>query len=286
MRFDSYHPAIGLLYFTAVFLMTVLFNDPVYVVLSYAAAFLYSVWLMGKKAVVRNLLLVIVMAGYAVYYASYHHFGITELRTNFIGNQITLESFAYGMVTGCRLITVLMWGSCLYVLVTTDKIVFLLGRISPKLSLYVSILFRSVPQIIQQAKKIETAREGIYKGIRQGNAFERLSHTAGVLSILITWTIEDAMEKAVAMKCRGYSLKGRSAFAIYRFDNRDRSLVIIMSGMLTVLFMAVMFGQTTIYYDPVIILNVVTPASFIFYVCYAMFLLLPEILQLKGGIRQ
>ena len=90
------------------------------------------------------------MAAYAIYYASYHPFGVTGLKTNFIGNQITLEVFAYGMVTGCRLITVLMWGSCLYVLVTTDKIVFLLRRISPKLSLYVSILFRSVPQIIQQ----------------------------------------------------------------------------------------------------------------------------------------
>ena len=275
MRFDNYHPAIELLYFAAVFLMTICFDHPIYVLISFVTAVIYSVYLRGKKAAVWNLLLLAVMAAYAIYYASYHHFGVTALKTNFIGNQITLEAFAYGMVTGCRLITVLMWGSCLYVLVTTDKIVFLLGRISPKLSLYVSILFRSVPQIIQQAKKIETAREGIYKGIRQGNAFERLSHTAGVLSILITWTIEDAIEKAAAMKCRGYSLKGRSAFAIYRFDNRDRSLVIAMAAMLTIFFMAVMFEQTTIYYDPVIVMNPVTPLSVVFYICYVGFLCLP-----------
>jgi len=96
-----------------------------------------------------------------------------------------------------------------------------------------------------------------------------------VLSILITWTIEDGMEKAAAMKCRGYSLKGRSAFAIYRFDNRDRSLVIAMAAMLTILFMAVMFEQTTIYYDPVIVMNPVTPLSVVFYICYVGFLCLP-----------
>ena len=116
MRFDNYHPAIEMLYFAAVFLMTICFDHPIYVLISFVAAVIYSVYLRGKKAAVWNLLLLAVMAAYAIYYASYHHFGVTGLKTNFIGNQITLEAFAYGMMTGCRLITVLMWGSCLYVL--------------------------------------------------------------------------------------------------------------------------------------------------------------------------
>lgn len=284
MRFDSYHPAMNLIYFTAVLVMTVSFEHPVYLLISYVAAFLYSVKLNGRKVFWLNLGLTFLILFYAGYYASYHHFGITNLKSNFIGNQITLEALVYGAVTGCKLVSVLMWCSCIFTILSTDKIVYLFGRISPKLSLFLSILFRSLPRIVLRAKKIEIAREGVGKGVKQGNVYQRLLHGVGVISILITWTLEDFLESAASMKSRGYSLKGRSAFSIYRFDNRDRGLIITMMACLTLLGMAVLFDQTRIYYNPVIVWNMITPLSVVFYVVYAFFLLLPMGLEVVGEL--
>ena len=84
------------------------------------------------------------------------------------------------------------------------------------------------------------------------------------------------------MKCRGYSLKGRTAFSIYRFDNRDRSFVIVVFACLVLQWMAVLLDQTDIYYNPRIILNRITPFSCLFYLSYAVFLLLPMGLQIAG----
>jgi len=51
---------------------------------------------------------------------------------------------------------------------------------------------------------------------------------------------------------------------------------------LTGIMMAVLFNQTRIYFDPQIIMNRITAVSYVFYGVYAMFLLLPMILQIVG----
>ena len=54
MRFDSYHPVINLIYFTAAIICTVKFNHPVFLAISYLAAFVYSIKLNGKRSAIFN----------------------------------------------------------------------------------------------------------------------------------------------------------------------------------------------------------------------------------------
>lgn len=282
MKFDSYHPMINLIYFVAAITCTVCFKHPIFLTIGYLCAFVYSVKLGGWKMFLLNLAFLLLAFGYAARYASYEHFGLTVLAVNMIDNQITLESLVYGLVNGFVFATVCMWCCCIFMLITADKIVYLFGRISPKLSLFISILLRTVPRVKVRAKRIEISREGIGKGIVQGNLWEKFLHLLSLLSILITWTMEDFVESSNSMKSRGYSLRGRTAFSIYRFDNRDRSLVVVFFWCLTVIGMGVLLNQTTMYFDPMLIMNPITSLSYIFYAAYALFLLLPMGLQIEG----
>lgn len=282
MRFDSYHPMINFIYFAAAISCTVCFQHPVFLGISFVCAFLYSVKLNGWKNLILNLCLVLLTVVYASWYASYNHFGVTNLQVNYIGNHITLESVVYGLVQGMTIATVVFWCCCIFKLITADKVVYLFGRISPRLSLFLSILLRSIPRIGVRAKQIEFSREGIGRGIRQGNLWQRFRHLLALISILITWTLEDFVESSNSMKSRGYSLRGRTAFSIYRFDNRDRGLVIVFFWCLTGIMMAVLFSQTRIYFDPEIVMNRITVISYVFYGVYAIFLLLPMGLQIVG----
>lgn len=285
MRFDSYHPTINLLYFVAAIGCTVVFRHPVFLGISYLCAFIYSVKLNGRRSLIFNLCLVPLIAVYALIYSYYNHFGVTNLRRNFIGNEITLEALVYGLVIGVTAASVIMFFSCVFAVVSSDKVVYLFGRVSPKLSLFLSILLRSVPRIKERAKRIELSRQGIGRGCRQGNLWQRILHCCGLLSVLITWTLEDFVESAVSMKCRGYSLKGRTAFSIYRFDNRDRSFVTGLFLCLVIVAVGTAFNQTEILYEPEIMMNRITPLSFLFYAGYAVFLLLPMLLQIIGERR-
>ena len=280
MGFEKCHPAVNFIFFAGVIAGTVAFQHPIFLAISFLCAFAYSIKRNGWKALVFNLVLLPLIAGFALYYSSYHHFGVTVLEQNMIGNNMTLESLVYGCVLGAVMAGVLMWFSCVFSIFTTDKVVYLFGKVSPKLSLFLAIALHMIPRIKKEAKKINTAQKGIGRGTNQGNFFQRIKNCIRIFSMLITWTIESLTTASESMRSRGSSLRGRKAFSIYRFDDRDRAYVIGMFLCMTLTVMAVMLKQTNIFYDPKIIMTPITSMSYLFYAGYALFCLMPLGLEL------
>ena len=280
MGFEKCHPAVNFIYFATVIAGMIAFQHPIFLLISFVCAFIYSIKRNGWKALVFNTVLLPVIAAYAFYYSSYNHFGVTVLQQNMIGNNMTLESLVYGFVLGVAVAGVMIWFSCVYSVFTTDKVVYLFGKVSPRLSLFLAIILRMVPRIKKEAKKINTAQRGIGRGANQGNLFRRLRNSIRILSMLITWTIDSLTVASESMRSRGSTLRGRKAFSIYRFDNRDRAYVIGVFASLTVILMAVMLKQTDILYDPKIIMTPITSMSYVFYAGYGIFCLMPLGLEL------
>ena len=280
MGFEQCHPAVNLIYFAAVITGTLCFRHPVYLALSFLCACSYSIKRIGRRAVIFDLILVPLAAAWALYYASYHHFGMTELTVNFVGNRITLESLAYGLAVGFSIAGALIWMSCVHSVFTTDKVVYLFGRVSPRLSLFLAILLRLVPRIKNEARKINTARKGLGKGTDQGAFWQKIRNALKIFSMLISWCIGALATVSDTMRGRGSSLRGRKAFSIYRFDNRDRSYVIVMFACVAVTLMGYLLRQTRMIYDPRLLWTPVTVMSYVFYACYALFCPMPPGLEI------
>ena len=280
MGFEKSHPAVNFIYFAVVIAGTILFQHPVFLVVSFLCAFAYSIKRNRWKAVGFNCILLPLVAAFALYYSSYTHFGVTVLQQNMIGNNMTLESLVYGFVLGIAAAGVLIWLSCVHSVFTTDKVVYLFGKVSPRSSLFLAILLRMIPRIKKEAKKINTAQQGIGKGVNQGNLWQRIRNGIRIFSMLITWTIDSLTTASESMRSRGSSLRGRKAFSIYRFDDRDRAYVVGMFLCLTLTVMAVILKQTNICYDPKIIMPPISGISYLFYAGYAVFCLMPLGLEL------
>ena len=280
MGFEKCHPAVNFIYFTTVIAGMIVFQHPIFLLISFVCAFIYSIKRNGWKALIFNAVLLPCVVAFALYYSSYTHFGVTVLQQNVIGNNMTLESLVYGFVLGIVVAGVLIWFSCVYSVFTTDKVVYLFGKVSPRLSLFLAIILRMVPRIKKEAKRINTAQQGIGRGTNQGNLWQRTRNCIRIFSMLITWTIDSLTTASESMRSRGSTLRGRKAFSIYRFDNRDRAYVVGNFACLTVIFMAVMLKQTDIIYDPRIIMTPVTTMSYVFYAGYAVFCLMPLGLEL------
>lgn len=280
MGFEKCHPAVNFIFFSAVIAGTILFDHPIFLLISVACAILYSIKRIGRKAVLFHAILIPLVTAFAFYYSSYNHFGVTVLRQNMIGNNMTLESLLYGFVLGVTVAGVLIWFSCVHSIFTTDKVVYLFGKVSPRLSLFLAIILRIVPRIKKEAKKINIAQQGIGRGINQGNVFQRMRNSIRILSMLITWTIDSLTIASESMGSRGSSLRGRTEFSIYRFDNRDRAFVMGLFACFTLTCMAMILKQTDSLYDPRILIPPITGISYLFYAGYAVLCLMPLGLEL------
>lgn len=253
MGFEACHPAVNFIFFTAAIYGAVSFKHPVFLAIAYVCAFAYSFKRCGRKAVIFNLCLLPLILAFALYYSSYHHFGVTVLKKNFIGNNMTLESFVYGLVIGLRSATLCMWLEAMFRVVSSDKVVYLFGKVSPLLSLFLTILLRLIPRIGQEARRINLAQKGIGRGSNQGNIVQRLINCLLIFSMLITWMIFALALESDSMRSRGSLLRGRTAFSIYRFDNRDRAFVIALFSCITMTAMGVILGASKMWYNPRII---------------------------------
>ena len=277
MGFERCHPTVNLIYFAAVLTGMMTFQHPTFLVISFLCGFAYSIRRNGLKALVFNLCLLPLIGAFALYYSSYTHFGMTVLSRNMVGNNMTLESLVYGAVLGVTGAGLCIWFSCVFSVFTADKVVYLFGKISPRLSLFLAIALRMIPRIKMEATRINMAQQGIGRGVNQGDLWQRFRNGLRIFSMLITWTIDSLTIASESMQSRGSGLRGRKAFSIYRFDNRDRLYVIGMFLCLTLTMMAVLQGQTDMAYDPRIIW---TNADPVFCIGYSVLCLMPLGLEL------
>ena len=225
--FGDYHPIINFLYFGLVLLFSMCFMNPVCLAISFISSFAYSVILKGKKAVLQSLLFMLpMMLMAAIVNPAFNHEGATMLTYLPSGNPLTLESIIYGLAASAMLISVLIWFSNFNEVITSDKFVYVLGRIIPALSLILSMTLRFVPKFTQHIKVVSDAQKCIGRDVSNGGIITRAKNGIRILSIMITWSLENAIESADSMRSRGYGLPGRSAFSIYRFDERDRNMML------------------------------------------------------------
>ncbi|MDR3239079.1 MAG: energy-coupling factor transporter transmembrane protein EcfT [Clostridiales bacterium] len=220
--FAGYHPIVNFLYFAFVLAFSMVFTHPACLAVSLLCALTYSFYLNRKKALRFNLMFMLPMLIItALLNPAFNHQGATILLYLHSGNPLTLESILYGIAAAVMLITVISWFACFNQVMTSDKFIYLFGRIIPALSLILSMSLRFAPRFQAQIKVISNAQKCVGRDVSNGNLWQKLKHGVRILSIMVTWALENAIETADSMKGRGYGLPGRTAFSIFRFDRRD-----------------------------------------------------------------
>ena len=292
--FSTYHPLLNMLYFVGVIGVTVFVVHPVILAISLFGGIAYSVLLKGwKKTVKFNLIFSIpMMLIVALMNPMFNHYGVTIIGYLHNGNPFTLESCVYGLVMAMMLVCTMIWFSCYTIVMTSDKFIYLFGKIIPALSLVLSMCLRFVPKFIREAGVISDGQKCIGRSTENGSLVKRAKHGITIFSILVTWALENAIETSDSMRSRGYGLRGRTAFSVYRFTKRDCCLGILMAGLFAVFTAGCASGAAYAVYDPRIVLAGFTvqgstaPVSVTpwlagaTYLCFGIFCFLPVMLEL------
>ncbi len=225
--FKNYHPLVNFLYFALVLAFAVVLRHPLAQCVCLACGIAYSIQCEGRKAPMFSLKFCLPLLLLTAFMnPAFSHAGVTILLYFPTGNPLTLESILYGVSSGIMMASVLVWFTSCNRVITSDKFIYLFGRVIPALSLVLSMTLRFVPKFKAQFAAVTDAQRSVGRDVSTGSVWRRTKTAVTILSIMVTWSLENAIETADSMRSRGYGLPGRSAFSIYRFDDRDQAALV------------------------------------------------------------
>ncbi len=278
--FKTYHPLVNFTYFLFVIGGSVIFMHPLFLGISLFSGLAHLAILAGREGL-RALRGILPLAiGAICINFLFNHRGITILAYFPGGNPMTLESVAFGLAAACMLSSVLLHFSCLNRILTSDKLLYLFGRLLPSLSLLLSMTFRFVPHFTAQMRLVSQAQRGIGKGMEAGIR-SKLKNALSVLSVMITRTLENAVDTADSMRSRGFGLPGRTSFSLYTFSLRDTVTLSALLGFGAVLIYGGMGGHTAFTYYPAISQADFSAHTAITATAYALLCFLPILIEIR-----
>ena len=277
--FESYHPFVIFVYLTVAMVCAMLTTQPAFVILSFLCASAYAVYLTSLRTYARAVRHAGLLGlAVALINPLLNHKGLTVLFI-WADNPITLESLLYGCCTAAMLMSVWIWCICWNQLMTAERFLHVCGRVLPTAALLLSIVMRMVPQARYKAQAIAQAQKAMGLGIGQVKGKERIRRGARTATVLMALSLENSMDTADAMKCRGYGAGvKRTSFTPFRFRVRDGVLLGMLTFLAGVSVTGICLGMQTASFYPLIETAKISP---LFYGAYAAYLSMPLLLQAK-----
>lgn len=280
--FSEYHPFVNFVYFVLVIGFALTLTHPLSQIISLFCGAAYCVSVEGRKSVgfmLKYCLPMVLLTAFIN--PAFNHEGTTILLYFSNGNPLTLESILYGFSAGVMLVTLLLWFSSFNRVMTADKFIYLFGKVTPALSLVLSMTLRFVPKFKTQMATVEEAQRSMGRDVSSGSLWSRAKTAITIFSIMITWALENAIETADSMKSRGYGLKGRTAFSIYRFDERDKYALLWFGFCGMFLLAGTILSAFGFRYFPNIRYAALNGTTIPFYIVYLGLCMTPVVLGMK-----
>lgn len=277
------HPGVTFTYFVMVLVLSMCVTSPILLGASFLSASLASWMVGGGKRYVRQLCGVLVMVVVvALGNVLLSHNGMSVL-FYFNDNAITLEAFWYGVFFGGMLATAYLWFDLFQIFCDSEKILYIFGKTMPTLGLMISMSLHYIPTLHQRLTVIRDAQRGMGRDENQ-SLVDRVKRQGKEFSILISWSLENAIDTSDAMTARGYGLGRRSCFHTYHFLGRD-ALFLTLMCITFVLGANGTFGFSyRVYYYPAIVFPKANGKLLLFYGCYVVFVCLPLIWEGVGAL--
>ena len=288
MKRDAFlkiHPIIQIGLYLLIMAVTMTVMHPVMLIISFLSAVFYNFVLKkGEcfKFLLKTVLPIMLIA--VVINPLFNHEGATIL-TYLGGNPLTKESIIYGIYASIMFGSVLMWFSCFNETVSSDKIMYALGKIFPSLSLIISMTLRFVPHFKQRLEQIRLARAGMGTASETITLNDKIKEATATVSAMTGLALEGAIETADSMKSRGYGSTKRTMYAAYKFKAKDIALTVFSLFVTGIIIYACIGKEIKSVFYPVFIMNSLNLCSLTVYFLFALLCMVPILLELSEEIR-
>ncbi|GEK34276.1 energy-coupling factor transporter transmembrane component T [Kurthia sibirica] len=282
--FYDYHPFVIFLYFFAVIGLTMFYMQPVLLIISFSASIILALFIDQTAFFKTAKWLVPFMFIAALINPLMTHDG--ELIILYVNHRpITVEAIVFGFAMSIMLLAVIFWFTSFNKLMSSDKFLYLFGKISPAVALLISVTMRLIPRFIHQITVIAHAQKTIGMDATSGSLWQRLRSLMRIISILISWALENAIETADSMKARGYGLKNRTTFHLFKFDRYDGIVTACISVLFLMQVMMSYLNWTHFDYYPTFTAIELNTPTILVVISYTILVCIPIIIEIQEALK-
>ena len=276
--FSNFHPITNFMFFAVTLGTTMFIMHPIYLLISLFSSCAYLLYLKGAKGMKQQLgYLLPILLMMAIINPLFNHEGMTILCYLPNDNPITLEAIVYGLASAAMMGASIVWFNCCNAVFTSDKIIYLFGRIVPAMSLLISMTLRFVPRFKNYLQNVVDVQRNLHK---PETAKEKLQQALAAFSATISWAMEQSIVSADSMKSRGFGWIGRTAYSIYTFEKRDAKVLLSFAVFILAAVLPCIVNWTEWTYYPQFTGILFGPIQVMGYLCYSAALLMPLIIDL------
>lgn len=272
------HPWAAFIYFLSVLLVTMFTQSPILLAVSLLGAVMYACIkkMLGIKTVGFGIVMFLLAA---ITNPLFSHKGVTPL-FYFNNNPVTLEALIYGMYLGCMILSVMLWFACFNKVMSSDKLLYLFGTFSPKISLMLCSALRFIPRFKELSGEIRKAQTALGR-YSTDSLPDKLSAEAAVYSALVGRALEGAIDTGSAMRSRGFSLKGRSRFSLFKFTVSDAVFIFVALLLCIFTLYVLLTGKLSFEYYPSIAFSDLNILNILAYTSFALLCFMPFAIEVK-----
>lgn len=283
-EFETFNPLVIFIYFAMVIGTGVSMSSPFIMAVFTVCGWIYAIYLKGARAIKSNLLMTVpVVLFITIFNTLFTHQG-NAILFYINNNPITKEAITFGIFSGFMFASVLIWFSCFNRIVNGEMIMYLFSRISSFFGLLISMILRYIPLLKKRYIDISAGQWCMYQGQEQ-KGFVRLKTGLKKVSILTSWSLESSIESADSMAARGYGLKGRTSFVLYKMSLRDILMIglVIFCGAVSIYF--AITGKNEMIFYPDVKMPKLTLKGVLSGAWFLVLTLMPVITDIAGEIK-
>ena len=271
------HPWCAFLYLVVALILTMCSVNPVLILSSFIAATLTEIMDLGLKSYARYVpWLFIVLVITAIGNMCISHNGMHVLfYVN--DNRITVEAGIYGAVFGLMFCAAFLWCDIMHRVISGEKLTFMFGSVAPNLGLVITMTLHYIPLLRSRYKTVHSAQMGLGRN-NISNPIKRIRQWGKEFSIVISWSLENAIDTSNTMLAMGYGVGKRSSYSNYRLKTSDIVFFILMIALCVPAFVVTLSVHYKVYYYPEFGVYGFGWKMGILSLCYLIYMLVPIIL--------
>lgn len=200
-------------------------------------------------------------------------------------HRVTLEASLYGVMSALSIICVLMLFISYNEVMTPNKLLFLFSKFLPQFAILLMLTLRFIPLMRRRLEEIAAVQVSKGISVNQGSWKERLQNALLYVQVLLTYSLEEAIQTADSMKARGYGKSKRSTYEYFRLNKQDILTILY----LVILFSISVYGRfngfgTLAIYPLMESIGLAPLENFILFV-YILFLSFPLFVEIGEAVR-